>query len=198
MNHGGHTDFMDKHLEFGSRSLAPAGSGEIVEFPRVCAMFDKPYLSRYVRGADGLFHFSECVKLSDTARGQGSATAQAVSLKWENISPDSKPGRCPWCGAAGYSIGNRHYGCVSCGACSTDVCCGRITMKDGKPYFRCRASCGSEGHLGPERESTEGWSVENATQNNRPMLPGAEKRPALPSGKTRAALPGADRPRLKS
>ena len=176
---------MDKRLESGSRSITPARAGETgetYELPRVCAMFDKPYLARYTRGAGGLFRLTETEKLESKAgTGKGSAAPKAVTLKFSDIAKDSPPARCPWCGAKG--------GVVICYGCNAWVCRGKISKRDGEDYFRCRASCGIESLIGTTDAGFEGAKREAAAAEQRPALPGSEKG---------AALPRVDRLRLKS
>jgi hypothetical protein len=169
---------VEKRLESGSRSITPARAGETgetYELPRVCAMFDKPYLARYTRGADGLFRFVETVKVeSGTGAGKGSAAQKAVTLKFSEISKDSPSSRCPWCGAKG--------GVVICYACNAWVCRSKTTKRDGEDYFRCRASCGNETTLDTTDAGFDGKRRAGAAApaEQKPALPGSEKRPAIP------------------
>jgi hypothetical protein len=176
---------VDKHLESGSRSITPARAGETgetYELPRVCAMFDKPYLARVIRGADGLFRLADIVKVEGGAgAGKGSAAPKAVTLKSSEISKDRQPSRCPWCGAKSV---------VFCYACNAWVCRGKTSKRNGEDYFRCRASCGNEAPITEIRDGFEGSQKEAPrTGQGRAALSGPGKQPGL--------LPATDRLRLK-
>jgi len=139
---------MDKQLE--------SGSAEIVEFPHLCAVFDKSYISRYARGANGLFHLIEMVRLEDGGAGAPRrSVGEPVSVPWEEVSLDSENGRCPWCGVRGWP--------ALCPSCSHYVCQGRTTVKDGRTYFRCRESCGGRGFIGGPIEGAQGWNKESGS-----------------------------------
>jgi hypothetical protein len=147
-------------------------ASEVIEVPRVCAMFDKPWIARYVRGARGLFRLMDTVKPESgnaAGAGQGSA-ARDVILTSSETSRDSEPERCPWCGVKGALIL-----CESCGAW---VCRSQVTKREDGEHFRCRASCGSEGTL---TKTTEGYKGRLAQAPSfSPALPEPKKTPALP------------------
>lgn len=166
----------------GARSSIQANShtGEVAELPRVCAMFDKPYIARYARGERGMFRCLGTVKLeagTTAGAGKGSAAGKPVTLKFAEISRDSEPERCAWCGVKGELIF-----CDNCGAW---VCRSQVSQRDGKDYFRCRASCGSEGFLTTTTQGYEGHA--GKPQSFAATLPEPKKNPALPD-KTRAQL----------
>jgi hypothetical protein len=156
-------------------------ANEVIELPRVCGMFDKPWIARYVRGERGLFRLMDTAKPdSSEVRGKGSAAAKDVTLKTSQITRDSEQERCPWCGVKGALI--------LCEACSSWVCRSQVTERNGENYFRCRASCGSEGGLTPVTEGFKGHVAKTPSFG-----------PALPAPKTGAEIgAGANRPRLKS
>ena len=110
--------------------------GEIVDLPRVCSVHEKPYVARYVMAADGRFHHSQTIRVTESlweCQYQGNENTRAVpgdDLDFE---------ACPWCGA--HSVG--WIGPVNCSECGAKVCFGR-TVKD---YFRCRPGCPGEGYL---------------------------------------------------
>jgi hypothetical protein len=153
------------------------GANEVIELPRVCGMFDKPWIARYVRGERGLFRLMDTAKPeSDAGRGKGSA-AKDVTLKTSQIARESEQERCPWCGVKGAPI--------LCEACSSWVCRSQVSERDGGKYFRCRASCGSEGGLIPVTEGFKG-RVAN-TPSFRPALPG-KARPQITTAGDRRQL----------
>lgn len=165
---------MNERLESGARSITPASSGETYELPRVCAMFDKPYLARYVRGAGGLFRLSETVKLESAGAAVGQTIGQkSVTLTFAEISKDSPQERCPWCGVKGALI--------ICSKCNCWVCRSQVTKRGKDELFRCRKSCGLEGILSIRVEEFSG-----------------AKGPTKPEGQGKKALASSDRPRLKS
>ena len=118
--------------------LAPRApiSGEVVDLPRMCAVHDKPYVARYIMGADGRFHYAQSIKVTqDLWSEQYEGNENARSFPAEQLGDES----CPWCGA--HSVG--WIGPVNCTKCGAKVCFGRTA----KNYFRCRPSCNSAGKL---------------------------------------------------
>lgn len=165
------------------------GASDVIEVPRVCAMFDKPWVARYVRGARGLFRLMDTVKSdggSTAGAGKGNAAARDVTLTGSETSRDSEPERCPWCGVKGTL--------VLCESCDAWVCRSQVSERQGGDYFRCRASCGNAGIL---TNTTEGYKGRLAQAPSfLPALPEPKKNPALP-GKASAQIGPGNRLRLK-
>jgi hypothetical protein len=165
------------------------GASEVIEVPRVCAMFDKPWVARYVRGARGLFRLMDTLKpdSGNTAgAGKGSAAAKDVILTRSETSRDSEPERCPWCG-----VKDTLVFCESCGAW---VCRSQVSKQNGEDYFRCRASCGNAGTL---TNTTEGYKGRlGQAPSFLPALPEPKKNPALP-GKASPQIGPGNKLRLK-
>lgn len=89
----------------------------------VCAVHDRSYIVRYVRGAGGLYQYRESVKVLGNA--EGSVEVRKISMRM--FAPGPTP--CPWCGDSYF-----HHCC-----CGAFVCGGRMTGNT----FRCRDSCGA-------------------------------------------------------
>jgi hypothetical protein len=128
--------------------LGHPASGEIIELPRVCAMFDKPYIARYVRGADGLFRLLETAKFENST-GKRSVPKKRVNLSSSQKASDGPEERCSWCGVSGAP--------VNCGQCEMWVCSGQLRKQNGRDYFRCRASCGLCAYVEGFADGCEGW-----------------------------------------
>ncbi len=117
------------------RKAEPFGEGkpgEVVDLPRVCAIHDKPWAARYIRGRNGHFHHAQTLRVTEALY----LSQYGESDRWEIPVSDVGDETCPWCGASG-------FGAVRCGGCKHDVCYGRTVSG----YFRCRASCGGEGKI---------------------------------------------------
>lgn len=108
--------------------------GEVLDLPRVCALHDKPYSARYIRGRNGHFHYAQTVRVTEAL--YLSQYAECGNTRQELPGDDLCDETCPWCGASG-------FGAVRCGRCKTDICYGRTVSG----YFRCRSSCGHEGKI---------------------------------------------------
>jgi hypothetical protein len=146
-----------------SRSMlsGDASRGEVIELLRVCAVHDRPYLARYIKGADGRFHYAQSVKLSHQSyRDQYEDNPDGVEVHTSQLTGYES---CAWCRADGEQLGQKIG--VRCGGCGSVVCFGR-TVSAGR-YFYCRSSCGSEGQLPRQGIS---WSE----QGNRPEIRGQE------------------------
>ena len=111
------------------------GPGGVVDLPRVCALHDRPYVARYVMGADGRFRHGQTIKVTRALwRGEYEGNQNRYCVPHADIDDES----CAWCGAHG-------RGSFLCPVCRTEVCRGRTADR----YFRCRESCGYEAPLGP-------------------------------------------------
>jgi hypothetical protein len=168
---------MSPLLKPQSRISAPASS-EIVELPRFCSMFDRPYVARYARDARGRYWLTETAKL-DARAGKRGPTAKRTAFSMSHIAVESERERCPWCGANG--------NLTHCENCRCFVCSGQLRIRNGKDFFRCRASCGVSGYIDGVVDNTEGWS---APSLKRLALPAQGQSPALPGGTPRTALTG--------
>jgi len=105
---------------------------EVVDLQRVCAVHDKPYTARYVRGRDGRYRYAQSIRVTETLyRGQY-AENEPLSVGNGFLAEEC----CAWCGASGFAA-------VHCTGCEADVCYGKTVAR----YFRCRKSCGREGNL---------------------------------------------------
>lgn len=108
--------------------------GEVLDLPRVCAIHDKPWSARYIRGRNGHFHYAQTVRVTEAL--YLSQYAECGNARQDLPVNDLGDETCPWCGASG-------FGAVRCGGCKRDVCYGRTVSG----YFRCRPSCGHEGKI---------------------------------------------------
>jgi hypothetical protein len=114
----------------GLVSYAGAG-GEVVDLPRICAVHDKPYAARYITGADGRFHYSQTIRVTE-----GLYLDQYADSETRLYNVDTADECCPWCGGHG-------FGSVHCGTCDREICYGKTNGR----YFRCRDSCGGQGTM---------------------------------------------------
>jgi hypothetical protein len=128
--------------------------GEVVDLLRVCAVHDRPYLARYIKGADGLYYLSQTIQITKRShRDQYQRTPAGILVSSRDIVGEES---CAWCRARGEEVGGSRS--VLCGSCKAEICYGRTTA-DG--YFRCRPSCGSEGPLGqPSHRPQPGYQPE--------------------------------------
>ena len=124
----------DNTMDVISPRQAHAGAGAVLDLPRICAVHDRLYVSRYVQAADGFFHFGQAIRITTKSSDQyGSDIQEAGSVP----SPDLEDETCPWCGASGLAA-------VLCGGCKAEVCFGRTISNT---FFHCRESCGHSGRL---------------------------------------------------
>jgi hypothetical protein len=115
------------------------GAGDVIDLPRICAVHDKPYAARYVRGNDGVFRHAQTIRITETLGDQYSGNGIGLSSKyWQEES-------CPWCGGHG-------AGGIRCGRCRYEICYGKTQGR----FFRCRSSCGSSGNIVSEDRTQEG------------------------------------------
>jgi hypothetical protein len=123
-----------------------SGGGGVVDLPRVCAVHDKPYVARYVMGADGRFRHAQTIKVTRALwRGQYEGNQNRCVVHSADIDDES----CAWCGA-------HARGAVLCPECNAEVCRGRTVDN----YFRCRASCQNEGMMVTGARTHEGLRPE--------------------------------------
>jgi hypothetical protein len=116
-------------------ALAPKG-GDIVDLPRVCAVHDKPYAARYIAGADGRFHYSQTIRITESLYLEQYVDCSCQQHVQGNELAEEF---CPWCGGHGYVA-------VLCSRCRAEICYGKTVGR----YFRCRESCGNEGTMRSE------------------------------------------------
>ncbi len=128
-----------------SAVVVSAKPGEIVDLPRVCAVHDRPYAARYIRGDDGLLRRGPMIELTETLwmRQYAGNGAQRLILSPGGIVLSDET--CPWCGASGFSA-------IRCGKCGFEICYGRTTGR----FFRCRLSCGKQGAIRWDVRASEG------------------------------------------
>jgi hypothetical protein len=105
---------------------------EVVDLQRVCAVHDKPYAARYVRGRDGRYRYAQSIRVTESLYRAQYAESERLSVDTGFAGEET----CAWCGASGFAA-------VRCTGCGTDVCYGKTVAR----YFRCRRSCGHEGKL---------------------------------------------------
>jgi hypothetical protein len=117
-------------------------NGAIIDLPRICAVHDKPYASRYIRDRNGRFRYAQAIRITERLCDQYEANVNDVRALPQG---DCQDETCPWCGAYG-------FGSILCGLCRTEVCYGRTNGR----HFRCRPSCGEEGTLTPKPKTMRG------------------------------------------
>src|SRR5580698_5743895 len=54
--------------------------GAIVDLPRICAVHDKPYASRYIRDAKGRFRYAQAIRITDRLCDQYAANLSDVRV----------------------------------------------------------------------------------------------------------------------
>ncbi len=129
-------------------------SGELVDLLRVCAVHDRPYIARYIKAADGRYHYSQTIQITKRShREQYRDTSMGVQVSSRDLVGEES---CAWCRARAEETG--HTRSVLCGGCHMEICYGRTTA-DG--YFHCRLSCGTHGELGhPSNRPQQGFRPE--------------------------------------
>jgi hypothetical protein len=107
--------------------------GEVVDLLRICAVHDKPYMARYVRGAQGCFEYAQTIQVTELLyRGQYADRSNTASLGGSELAVEI----CAWCGASG-------RGSIRCGTCLAEICYGKVVRN----YFLCRPSCDGKGEM---------------------------------------------------
>ena len=119
-----------------------------------CAKTGNVFTLELARAAgDRTYRPIRIVRRIEAPGGNRAAGGAAISLEaienrvWERM-------RCPWCG---YRDSETGLFWVRCGGCKDYVCGGRISIRNGAPYFRCHADCGSEGDI---RDSLDSMDAE--------------------------------------
>jgi hypothetical protein len=128
--------------EAETRVVAPAEAGTIIDLPRICAVHDKPYASRYIRDRNGRFRYAQAIRITERLCDQYDGHLHDVRMLPRE---DCQDETCPWCGAYG-------FGSILCGACNAEICYGRSNGR----YFRCRPSCGDEGLMEASQKPMRG------------------------------------------
>ena len=101
------------------------------DLPRICAVHDRGYISRYVSGGKDDFRYTQSFRFAEQL-GDQYETRNGVTVPSRQLAYET----CPWCGALG-------LGSITCGTCSAEICYGRTTASH---YFTCRDSCTGAGH----------------------------------------------------
>jgi hypothetical protein len=173
---------MQNRLPSSARSKLPGNKfGEVIEMPRVCSVFDKPYIARYKRRADGSLMLLD-VQPVQTVATSGKESAAKITVAHKEI--DGSNERCPWCSAKGLGF---------CESCASWTCSGGLTKQQGgDDFFRCRASCGSKNEIDIVPDT---WTVAGREAKDR--LPALQKA-ALPSGREGKPLPAHPKSALPS
>lgn len=111
------------------QQLRPTGKAEPIDLPRICAVHDRPYMSRYIDNGKG-FTYHGPIKFTPSI---------ALQYREKNLVEFSQFGHetCAWCGAEGYAA-------VRCEHCQAEICYGKTDINQ---VFCCRPSCGSMGPL---------------------------------------------------
>lgn len=130
------------------------GAGAVLDLPRVCAVHDRLYVSRYVQAVDGFYHYGQGIRITTKSSDQyGSDAQDPGSLP----STDLEDETCPWCGASG-------LGAILCGVCKAEVCYGRTISQT---FFHCRETCPGSGRLVSASRSTPGLRPQLSSTSNR-------------------------------
>ena len=147
-----------------------AAAGDVFDQMCVCAVHDRPFITRYTKRPSGKFRATQCLKVQAGADSGRESTGRISRLSLGETEDGYPP--CPWCGCKS----NVHYQC----RCGAVVCGGRVKHQ----IFRCRRSCGAEWFPVASARDIEGTSpsAESTTKNASPRRP-AE--PAKPLGETR-------------
>jgi hypothetical protein len=135
-------EFEARRIERSPAYVPSRAAVEIVDLLRICAVHDKPYTARYIAGADGRFHYSQTIRVTEALYlGQYADGHNHAGLDDCDLAEEC----CPWCGGHG-------FGSVLCRKCGREICYGKTTGR----YFRCRESCSGHGTLVTESRRQEG------------------------------------------
>jgi hypothetical protein len=128
--------------------------GEVVDLLRVCAVYDRPYIARYIKGMDGCYHYSQTIQITKRShREQYKDPSKGILVRSSDLAGEES---CAWCRARGEEVGGSKS--VLCAGCHMEICFGRTTA-DG--YFHCRPSCPCHGQLGqPSHRPQQGFRPE--------------------------------------
>jgi len=154
-------------------SATPDGP-EIFDQECVCAVYDAPYITRYVKQPHGKYRVTTSIRL-DAGLGPGRGkSAQLQKLPVEKLEGSYPP--CPWCSC---NI-NMHYHCH----CGGVVCGGRV---EGT-LFKCRDSCRAKWHPTSHAKEIKGLPPASERKEYRPSG-GATARPSASPSQSRPVTP---------
>jgi hypothetical protein len=128
-----------------------AASAEMFDQMCVCAVHDRPFITRYTKQPSGKYRATECIKFATSSNSSRKRAGKAFKLSVDELEDGYPP--CPWCGCNS----NVHYHC----RCGGVVCGGRVKHQ----VFRCRASCGAEWIPGPNAKNIEGTSAKHESKD---------------------------------
>jgi hypothetical protein len=146
-----------------------AAAAEVFDQMCVCAVHDRPFITRYTKQPSGKFRATECIKVQS-----GSAQSEKSAGKLSTLSVGEIDGRyppCPWCGCTS----NVHYNC----RCGGVVCGGRVKGR----VFRCRRSCGAEWIPGASTQEIQGTSLRRDSKDWKSSPRTALAEPMKPVGR---------------
>lgn len=120
---------------------AGTASREIVDLLRICAVYDKPYITTVERGPNGWWRLLKTTRTNGEA-GINGPPGDATQLIFDPASPREA---CAWCGtpSRGPETPGGELVAVKCIKCGDAICLGRM---EGM-LFHCRESCGAAGEV---------------------------------------------------
>jgi hypothetical protein len=122
---------------YHSDEYAALGAVEVIDLPRICAVHERPYSSRYVRKVSGIYIYSQPIKVTQFLwEGQYDGNEEIRKIPPDQLGQEI----CAWCGAHG-------HGSVICYKCRKEVCYGRCEGKTDGKIGRCGPSCGGWGPI---------------------------------------------------
>jgi hypothetical protein len=108
------------------------------ELPRMCAIFDRRVMARYVRQPDGPYRYTGSYFLEDRHKAHFGPDSQF------RLPVDFRPGQ-EQCACGSHSPGSCGGGGILCSQCGMIVCFGRTIPGE---FFQCRDSCGHKAPVG--------------------------------------------------
>lgn len=129
------------------QQLRAGGRADPIDLPRICAVHDRPYMSRYIDNGKG-FTYHGPIKFTPSIAHQ---YREKSLVEFSQFGHET----CAWCGAEGYAA-------VRCEHCQAEICYGKTDINQ---MFCCRPSCGSMGPLQYDGRRSVGV---------RPLLSGAQ------------------------
>jgi hypothetical protein len=125
----GDDDFSDEYQA--------ADTVEVIDLPRICAVHDRPYSSRYIHKVSGIYVYCQPIKVTRFLwEWQYQGNPEITKITEDQLGEEI----CAWCGAHG-------PGSVICYKCRKEVCYGRCEGKTDGKIGRCRLSCGGWGTI---------------------------------------------------
>ena len=124
--------YQETRLQVKTNSrLIPANNlpGEVIDLLRICAVHDKPYVARYILGADGVYRFSQTIQITKRShRDQYEGNAQSHLVDSRNFAGDEACALVPCASRGGwwFEVGSVRF--VPYGNLLRTHHCGRLLL----------------------------------------------------------------------